>query len=52
MQKQAEDARRREKELVRYQNEIFEAFMQRVPIHQDENRAGPAVEQLEPEVRP
>ena len=50
MQKQ-EEARKREEELTHYQNQLFEAFMQRFPIPQSENRAGPAVEQMGPEVR-
>ena len=51
MQKQAEEARGREEELTRRQNQLFEAFMQRFPVPQGENRAGLAVEQIEPEVR-
>ena len=51
MQKQAEEARRREEELTRRQNELFEAFMQRFLVPQGENRASPAGEQVEPEVR-
>ena len=43
-QKQAEEARNREKELTRHQNQLFEAFMKRFLGPQDENRAGPTVE--------
>ena len=51
MQKQTKEARRREEKLIRRQNELFEAFMQRFQVRQGEDRAGPAVEQVEPEVR-
>ena len=51
MQKQAEEARRREEDLTRHQNKLFEAFMQRFLIPLGENRAGPAVEQMGPEFR-
>ena len=37
--------------FIRHQNDLFEAFMQRFPVHQGEDRVGPAVEQVEPEVR-
>ena len=50
MQKQAEEARRREEELTCCQNELFEAFIQRLSVTSGENRAGPAVEQVGPEV--
>ena len=36
---------------MHYQNQLFEAFMQRFLVSQDENRAGPTVEQMESEVR-
>ena len=51
MQKQAEEAIRGEEELTCRQNELFEAFIQRFSVPQGENRAGPAVEQVGPEVR-
>ena len=51
MQKQAEEARRREEELTRCQNELFEAFMQRFPVPQGENKTSPTGEQIGPEVR-
>ena len=51
MQKQAEEARRREEELTRRQNELFAASIQRFSIPQGENRAGPAVKQVGPKVR-
>ena len=51
MQKQAEEARKREEELSHRQNEMFEMFMQRFLVPQGENKAGPAVEQVGPEVR-
>ena len=51
MQRQAEEARKKEEELTRRQNQLFEAFMQRFPVPQGENRAGPAVEQIGPEIR-
>ena len=51
IQKQAEEARNREEELTCRQNQLFEAFMQRFPVPQGENRAGLAVEQMRPEVR-
>ena len=51
MQKQAEEASKREEELTRRQNQLFEAFMQRFPVPQGENQASHAVEQVGPEVR-
>ena len=51
MQRQVEEARKREEELTRHQNQLFEAFMQRFPVPQGENRVGPAVEQVGLEVR-
>ena len=51
MQKQAEEAIRREEELTHRQNEFFEAFMQRFLFPQGENKAGSVVEQVGPEVR-
>ena len=51
IQKQAEEAINREEELTRRQNQLFEAFIQRFPVPQGENRAVPAVEQMGPEVR-
>ena len=51
MQKHVEEARRREEELTRRQNDLFEVFMQRNLVRQGENRAGLVVEQVEPEVR-
>ena len=36
---------------MRHQNPLFEAFMQRFLVSQDENRAGPTVEQMKSEVR-
>ena len=50
IQKRVEEARNREEKLTRRQNQLFEAFMQRFPP-QGENRAGPAIEQIGPEVR-
>ena len=44
IQKQAEDAKRREDELIFHHNEMFKVFMQRIPARQDENRAGLAAE--------
>ena len=51
MQKKAKEARRREDELTRRQNELFETFMQRFLVHKGEDRAAPMVEQVGPEVR-
>ena len=51
MQKQAKEARKREEELRRHQNQLFEVFMQRFSVPRGENMAGPAVEQMGPEVR-
>ena len=51
IQKQAEQARNREEELKRRQNQLFEAFIQRFPVPQGENRAGPVVERIGPEVK-
>ena len=51
MQRQAEEARKIEEELTRHQNQLFEAFMQRFPIAQGENKAGPTVKQVGLEVR-
>ena len=51
MQKQAEEAKEREKELTCRQNNLFEALMQRFLVHQGEDRAGPTTEQGEPKVR-
>ena len=51
IQKQAEEARKRKEELTHDQNQLFEAFMQRFLVPQGENRAGPAIEQMGPEVR-
>ena len=51
MQRQAEEARKREEKLTPRQNQSFEAFMHRLPVPQCENRAGPAVEQVGPEIR-
>ena len=51
IQKHAKEARNREEELTRRQNQLFDALMQRFPVPQGENRAGPAVEQMGPEVR-
>ena len=51
IQKQAGEARNREEELIRRQNQLFEAFMQRFPVPQEKNRAGPTVEQMGLEVR-
>ena len=36
---------------MRRQNQLFEAFMQRFPVPQGENKVGPIVEQMGPEVR-
>ena len=44
IQKQAEEARSREEEFTRHQNQLFEAFMQRFPISQGENRSSLVVE--------
>ena len=46
-----EETRRREEELTHHQNELFEAFMQRLPVPQGENRVGPTIEQVGSEVR-
>ena len=46
MQKQAEEARDKEEELISYQNQLFEAFMQRFPIFQGKNRPGLVVEYM------
>ena len=51
MQKQVEEARKREEEFTCHQNDFFKTFMQRFPVRQGEDRVGPAVEQVEPEVR-
>ena len=51
MQKQVEEARRREEQLTRHLNELFKVFMQRFMVSQGENRAGPVIEQIGPEVR-
>ena len=51
MQKQAEEARKREDELMRLQNQLFKAFIQRFSVPQGKHRAGFAVEQVELEVR-
>ena len=51
MHKQIEEARRREEELTRRQNELFEAFIQRIFVPQGENRASLMGEQVRPEVR-
>ena len=51
MQKQAEEARKRKEELMQRQNQLFEVFMQRFPVPQSKNRAGPTVEQIGLEVR-
>ena len=51
MQKQVEEARKREEELTRSQNDLFEAFTQRFPVCKGKDRAGLAIEQVEPEVR-
>ena len=50
MQKQEEETKKREEELTRCQNDLFEALMQRFPVQQGEDRVGPAVEQVGPEV--
>ena len=51
MQKQAEEAKRREEELTCHQSQLFEEFMQRFPVPQSDNRAGPVIEQVGPEVK-
>ena len=51
MQKQVEDAKIREEELICHKNEMFEVFMHRILARQ-KDRAGPVVEQPLPEVRP
>ena len=51
MQKQAKEGRRREEELTRHKNELFEAFMQRFSVPQGENQAGSVGEQVGPKVR-
>ena len=51
MQKQVEKARRRKEEVTHRQNQLFEVFMQRFSVPQDENRASAAIEQVGPEVR-
>ena len=51
VQRQAEEAKKREKELTRDQNQLFEAFIQRFPVPQGENVAGPTVEPVGPEIR-
>ena len=44
IQKQVEEAREREEELICRQNQLFEAFVQGVPFSQGGNRPGPVVE--------
>ena len=44
IQKQDEEAREREEELIRCQNQLFEAFVQGFPFPQGGNRPGPVVE--------
>ena len=51
IQKHTKEARQREEELTHHQNQSFEAFMQRFPVPQDENRVGPTVEQVGLEIR-
>ena len=51
IQKQVEEARIREDELTRLQNQLFDALMQRFPISQGENKASPAAERVGPKVR-
>ena len=51
IQKRIEEARKREEELTRCQNQLFEAFKQRFPIPQGKNMVDPIVEQIGPEVR-
>ena len=51
MQKQAEEARKREEELTCCQNQLFEGFMQRFLVPQGENRAGLVIKQVGPEIR-
>ena len=46
MQKQAKEAMEREEELARHQNQLFKAFMQRVPVPQCGNRPSPIVESI------
>ena len=48
VQRQAEEARKREEELTPRQNQLFEVFMQRFPVPQGENVAGPTVESVGP----
>ena len=50
MQKQTK-TRRREEELTHRQNDLLEAFIQRFLVRQGEDKAGPTLEQVEPEVR-
>ena len=51
IQKQAEETRKIEEELTRCQNDLFEALIQRFLVRQGEDRAGPAIEQVGPEVK-
>ena len=51
IQRQAEEARKRDEHLARRQSQLFEAFMQRFPVPQGENMAGPTVESVGPEIR-
>ena len=46
MQKQAKETRRSEEELTRCQNELYEAFIQRLLVPQGENRVGHVGEQV------
>ena len=50
MQKQVEETRKREKELIRRKNDLFEAFMQRFLVQQSEDRAILVAKQVEPKV--
>ena len=45
MQKQVEEARKRDEELTHRQNDLFKTFLQRFLVRQGEDRVGPAVEQ-------
>ena len=51
MQKQAEDARRREEELAHHQNDMLEEFLQRFLVHQGDDITSPTAEQVEPNVK-
>ena len=51
LQKQAEEAKKREEELTCHHNQLFEAFIRRFSVPQGENRVGPSIEQVGPKIR-